>query len=143
MKSLLAWGLLGLVAATVIALRLVNPVPPPLPLEPWYRLADGEGDTLRCELDQDGGGTNYVILTSNATINDGAFHFVVITRSGTTVKLYVDGALDATGNSAAPTNLTANGGASPSTVYTFQLDWNDDGVIDQTLAGANVPHSHR
>jgi hypothetical protein len=33
--------------------------------------------------------------------------------------------------------LTASGGPSPSTAYTFQLDWNADGIIDQTVSGAS------
>jgi hypothetical protein len=40
--------------------------------------------------------------------------------------------------------LSASGGASASTVYTFQLDWNDDGVVDQTVTGVSgttVTHS--
>src|SRR5262245_1072788 len=40
--------------------------------------------------------------------------------------------------------LGASGGASVSTVYTFQLDWNGDGIIDQTLSGTSgitVTHS--
>src|SRR5207302_668148 len=47
------------------------------------------------ELDQDGFGTNYVAVASSAPLNDGAYHFVSITRSGTTLSLYVDGALNA------------------------------------------------
>jgi hypothetical protein len=40
--------------------------------------------------------------------------------------------------------LGGSGGASANTVYTFDLDWNDDGVIDQTLSGVSgttVTHS--
>src|SRR5262249_9198508 len=40
--------------------------------------------------------------------------------------------------------LSASGGASASTVYTYQLDWNGDGIIDQTLSGVSgttVTHS--
>jgi FG-GAP-like repeat/RTX calcium-binding nonapeptide repeat (4 copies)/FG-GAP repeat len=40
--------------------------------------------------------------------------------------------------------LSASGGASASAVYTFQLDWNGDGIIDQTLSGVSgttVTHS--
>jgi FG-GAP-like repeat/RTX calcium-binding nonapeptide repeat (4 copies) len=33
--------------------------------------------------------------------------------------------------------LSASGGASASTVYTFQLDWNGDGIVDQTLSGVS------
>jgi hypothetical protein len=47
-------------------------------------------------------------------------------------------------NQALTFTLGASGGASASTAYTFQLDWNGDGVVDQTLTGANgttVTHS--
>src|SRR5262249_31479205 len=40
--------------------------------------------------------------------------------------------------------LSADGGASPSTVFTYQLDWNGDGIIDQTVSGVSgttVTHS--
>src|SRR5262245_21239131 len=47
-------------------------------------------------------------------------------------------------NQALTFTLAAGGGASASTVYTFQLDWNGDGIIDQTLSGTSgitVTHS--
>jgi parallel beta-helix repeat protein len=59
------------------------------------------------ELDESAGGANYVIVTGAKVVNDGLPHEIVVTRSGTLVSLYVDGALDASGNSAAPTNLTS------------------------------------
>src|SRR5262249_21934101 len=40
--------------------------------------------------------------------------------------------------------LSASGGASASTVFTYQLDWNGDGIIDQTVSGVSgttVTHS--
>jgi hypothetical protein len=33
--------------------------------------------------------------------------------------------------------LSAAGGASASTVFTYQIDWNGDGIIDQTLSGVS------
>jgi hypothetical protein len=47
-------------------------------------------------------------------------------------------------NQALSFTLSAGGGASASTVYTYQLDWNGDGVIDQTVTGVSgttVTHS--
>jgi hypothetical protein len=41
--------------------------------------------------------------------------------------------------------LGAGGGPSASTVYTFQIDWNGDGIIDQTVTGVSgitVTHSY-
>jgi hypothetical protein len=66
---------------------------------------------LVVELYQDSLGTNAVGLTSTFAINDGQFHYFVITRSGTTASLYIDGSLNVTKQSAGVTNLTANGGA--------------------------------
>src|SRR5262249_42956781 len=40
-------------------------------------------------------------------------------------------------NQALSFTLSASGGASTSTVYTFGLDWNGDGVIDQTVSGVS------
>src|SRR5262249_48112708 len=40
--------------------------------------------------------------------------------------------------------LSASGGASPGTVFTYQLDWNGDGIADQTVSGVSgttVTHS--
>ena len=44
-------------------------------------------------------------INSNTVVNDGAWHNIVVTRSGTSLNLYIDGVLDASGNSAAPTNI--------------------------------------
>jgi hypothetical protein len=47
-------------------------------------------------------------------------------------------------NQALSFTLSASGGASAGTVYTFQLDWNGDGVVDQRLSGVSgttVTHS--
>lgn len=45
-------------------------------------------------LDEDTSGTNYNSLESNTVINDGAWHEIALVRNGTTVSIYVDGALD-------------------------------------------------
>jgi uncharacterized repeat protein (TIGR01451 family) len=60
---------------------------------------------LTVELDQDANGTNYVGLNSTRLLDDGAFHQVTVTRSGTTVSLYIDGVLDSSGASAGVTNI--------------------------------------
>jgi hypothetical protein len=47
-------------------------------------------------------------------------------------------------NQALTFTLAASGGTSVSTVYTFQIDWNGDGISDQTatgLSGTTVTHS--
>jgi hypothetical protein len=58
---------------------------------------------LDVELDED---NNFVGLGSSLAINDGAFHYIVVTRSGSTVQVYIDGTLDSTASSAGPTDLT-------------------------------------
>jgi uncharacterized repeat protein (TIGR01451 family) len=60
---------------------------------------------LTVELDQDANGTNYVALQSSRLLDDGAFHQITVTRSGTTVSLYIDGVLDGSASSAGVTNI--------------------------------------
>jgi hypothetical protein len=47
-------------------------------------------------------------VISTTSINDGVWHQVAVTRHGPIVKLYVDGALEATTTSATTLNLTNN-----------------------------------
>jgi uncharacterized repeat protein (TIGR01451 family) len=62
---------------------------------------------LTVELDQDASGTNYVAITSSRLLDDGLFHQVTVTRSGTTVSLYIDGVLDSSATSAGVTNISS------------------------------------
>jgi Concanavalin A-like lectin/glucanases superfamily len=56
--------------------------------EPWGMLV--------AEVDQDGGGTNYTAVNSSrAGLNDGNWHHAAVVRSGTSLKIYVDGAFSA------------------------------------------------
>jgi hypothetical protein len=68
------------------------------------RMAQGK---LIVELCQDTSGTNYVGITSSRTVNDGAFHQIAIVRSGTSLKLFIDGVLDTSATSAGVTNQSA------------------------------------
>lgn len=61
---------------------------------------------LEIDIDQDGAGTNYLALVDPTSSNDGNWHHFAVTRSGTAVSLYRDGTSVASGNSAAPTNLS-------------------------------------
>lgn len=65
--------------------------------------------TVTAEIDEDGNGTNYISLSAGA-INDGATHHVAVTRSGKTLKLYIDGALAKKGGGAGVANVN---GANP------------------------------
>jgi hypothetical protein len=51
-------------------------------------------------------------VLGNAVINDGQWHFVGFTRSGATINVYVDNALDKTDTGSATTNITDDGGDS-------------------------------
>jgi uncharacterized repeat protein (TIGR01451 family) len=62
---------------------------------------------LSVELDQDPYGNNYVALGSSRALDDGVFHQITVTRSGTTVSLYIDGVLDGSATSAGVTNLNS------------------------------------
>lgn len=65
----------------------------------------GSNGTLSVELDQDNAATNYNSLTAPATLNDGVFHLVAVVREGSTMRIYVDGVLSATGTTSGVTNL--------------------------------------
>ena len=61
---------------------------------------------LTAEIDQDTSGTNYTGVSSNAVVNDGDYHLVVVTRSLTLLSIYIDGKLDVSGNGAGVANIT-------------------------------------
>jgi hypothetical protein len=54
---------------------------------------------------QNTAGKDYIALTSTTTVNDGAWHWVAVTRHYRTVLLYVDGTLEATGTSPTTANV--------------------------------------
>ncbi len=62
------------------------------------------GGKVGAELGQDGAGTQYLGLGGTHTINDNVWHHIALTRKSGVVTLYVDGAVDATGNSTANVN---------------------------------------
>ncbi|RKG57616.1 DUF4215 domain-containing protein [Corallococcus sp. AB011P] len=69
------------------------------------RLNGNSGTSL--EIYQDESGTNGAGTGASPTsLNDGSWHHVAYTRSGTSLKMYIDGVLVGSGTSAAPTNLT-------------------------------------
>ena len=58
------------------------------------------------EIDEDGAGTNYIGLESvGSGYNDGQWHHVAAVRSANTLKLYVDGVMEASGTSSGIANL--------------------------------------
>ena len=87
------------------------------------------GGRINVELDNNG--VNFVGLTSG-TVNDGAFHAVVVSRSAIDTKLYVDGALVDSVTSS-PTNVSnANAfklGAEAGSAATFTIPFN--GILDE------------
>ncbi|AFE04905.1 EGF domain-containing protein [Corallococcus coralloides DSM 2259] len=69
------------------------------------RLNGNSGTSL--EIYQDESGTNGAGTGASPTsLNDGSWHHVAYTRSGTSLKMYIDGVLVGAGTSAAPANLT-------------------------------------
>ena len=55
---------------------------------------------------QDTVGQDYVDLGSSAAVNDGAWHWVAVTREATTASLYVDGQLQATATTATTADIS-------------------------------------
>ncbi len=60
---------------------------------------------LNVELDQSG--SNYNPLNGHTLINDGDYHQIVVTRSGTLASVYIDGLLEMSGSTSGVTNLTS------------------------------------
>jgi len=73
--------------------------------------------------------SSYELFSGTAFVNDGEWHHVAFTKSGTTLRLFVDGALDATGtttitstNSGEAILIGMDNNASPSRHYSGYLD---------------------
>src|SRR5204862_85071 len=58
----------------------------------WDLASNGSGQVF-LEVEQEASNTNYGTQTTTATYADGQWHHVAMTRSGTVLKLYVDGVL--------------------------------------------------
>lgn len=93
-------------------------------------------------------GINQLSLTSTQTYNNGLWHHVAVTRSGTSVKMYIDGVFQVGGNSAAVTNLndsTTNVqiGHSPCGYYSGRVDevriWNEARTASQISSSYKLP----
>ena len=63
---------------------------------------------VRLEVDEDAVNTNYIEAHGETIVNDGRYHQITMVRQGTTLSLYVDGALDAQGTGSGVANLTSN-----------------------------------
>jgi hypothetical protein len=70
-----------------------------------YTLALGASATQATASASDG--TNATVCTGTSDLGDDRWHFAVVTFDGTTIRLYVDGALDATAAFAATINQVA------------------------------------
>jgi hypothetical protein len=61
---------------------------------------------ISAEVDQDAAGTNYIgFRSARGGYNDGNWHQVVVTRSGRTLTLYIDGAASNSGTAAGTANI--------------------------------------
>jgi len=69
----------------------------------------GTRGRVTTEVDEDGGGRNYIPVNSSRTgLNDGQWHHVAVVRDGASLKLYIDGALSGSGDGPGTANI-ANG----------------------------------
>ncbi|NUN69642.1 MAG: T9SS type A sorting domain-containing protein [Bacteroidetes bacterium] len=82
---------------------------------------DANGKLLMA-LDEDFAGTNYYGGISNAAVNDGTWHHVAFTRTGTTVSFYIDGVLDKQETADGPANLVNGTALSIGAVYDNSLN---------------------
>lgn len=65
--------------------------------------------TVSAEIDQDERGTNYIGVNSQATgLHDGKWHHIAVVRQGTSLKLYIDGAMSASGSASGVANIANN-----------------------------------
>ena len=61
---------------------------------------------VSAEVCEDAAGTNYIgAKSSKSGLNDGNWHHIVVTRSGKTLTLYIDGQLSNSGNGAGAANI--------------------------------------
>jgi hypothetical protein len=98
----------------------------------------------------DGGAHDFALILRTAgpqTVTGTDTHAPAITGQGT-VNVLPTASLSGPAVGSVHQDLTfalnASGGASASSVYAFQLDWNGDGVVDQTVnggSGTTVTHS--
>src|SRR5262249_53706677 len=108
-----------------------------LPADYTFTAADGGVHTFSVTLQTAGSQTLTATDTHSPALKGQTAANVLPVRS-------LSGPATATVNQALTFSLGASGGTSASTVYTFQLDWNGDGIIDQTLTGTSgttVTHS--
>jgi hypothetical protein len=93
--------------------------------ESFWNMALYSGHLL-LEIDQDPVGTNYGGAMSSNTVNDNAWHYLVATRSGPAVIVYVDGANAGSGGTTTTADLANTGslllGSNPCGALVGQLD---------------------
>ena len=91
-----------------------------------------EGGRIALKINQDNFGTNQFYIGSPLTYNDNTWHHLAVTRSGTALKLYIDGVLVNSITTSAVTNISNTTsvkiGNSPCGSYSGSLDevriWN-------------------
>jgi hypothetical protein len=61
---------------------------------------------INFEVDQDASATNYGVIVATANVNDGNWHHVTCVRQGTSLSIYIDGALSGSGSTAGVTDIS-------------------------------------
>lgn len=61
---------------------------------------------LYAEVDEDGGGTNYILNTTTGAVNSGQWTHVAMVRATNTLTTYINGTLDTTGSAAGTANIS-------------------------------------
>jgi hypothetical protein len=106
----------------------------------WQLYQQGSADKIYM-IFYNGGNTNVGSLISTSTINDGNWHNIIVTQSGNTVKLYIDGTLedtDTTSGKVTDTQKTTLGAyyEGSGSFYDGQID--EFTLYDRELSGTEV-----
>jgi astacin len=94
----------------------------------WNLVINHVPGKLSIEVDGSSAGANYLFLNGTKTVNDYKWHHFAIVRQGSSLKLYVDGVLDASATTPSPTNLsnTASLRMGTNVCYGNFVGWLDD-----------------
>jgi hypothetical protein len=101
-----------------------------------FRLEVTSGGVSYLSVQQDNLGTNTATVTSSKVVTDGAWHYIVATRSGAVLNMFVDGVLSGT--------TTGPGAANISSTALLSMGWDDceqmdyNGLLDDVAVWSGV-----